>query len=400
VSPRAVNDEAPLAGLRVLELGQLIAGPFCGQLLGDLGAEVIKIELPGAGDPMREWGRGLAVWWPIIARNKKCITLDVRNERGLGIARRLAAKADVVLENFRPGTMEKWGLGYADLAAIDPKIVMVRVSGFGQDGPYAGRAGYGGIGEAMGGLRQVCGDPHTLPSRVGISIGDSLAAMFACIGCLAALRYRDATGRGQVVDSAIFESVLGVMESTVPEYTEGGHVRERTGSILPGLAPSNVYPTADGRMVLIGANQDSVFGRLCEAMQRPDLCKDARFSGHRARGDHQQTLDEIIAAWSAGIPEEELLGLLDAHGVPAGRIFRAPDMLADPQYRARRSVVQVAHPTFPNLWMQNVFPRLSKSAGTIRWPGPAMGAHNAEIYGELLGMSAAEMADLGRDRII
>jgi len=381
-------------------MGQLIAGPFCGQLLGDLGAEVIKIELPGSGDPMREWGRGLAVWWPIIARNKKCITLDVRDPRGLEIARRLASASDVVLENFRPGTMEKWGLGYADLAAIDPKIVMVRVSGFGQDGPYAGRAGYGGIGEAMGGLRQVCGDPIAPPSRVGISIGDSLAAMFACIGCLAALRHRDATGRGQVVDSAIYESVLGVMESTVPEFTEGGHIRERTGSILPGLAPSNVYPTADRRMVLIGANQDTVFRRLCEAMGREDLAADPRFATHRARGDHQQVLDEIIAAWSVAFAEEDLLRLLETHGVPAGRIFRAPDMLADPQYAARHSVLRVPHPEFANLWMQNVFPRFSETAGGIRWPGPAMGAHNEEIYGGLLGLDADEREKLATAGVI
>jgi crotonobetainyl-CoA:carnitine CoA-transferase CaiB-like acyl-CoA transferase len=296
--------------------------------------------------------------------------------------------------------MEKWGLGWAELSAINPGIVMVRVSGFGQDGPYAGRAGYGGIGEAMGGLRQVCGDPDTPPSRVGISIGDSLAAMFACIGCLAALRHRDATGRGQVVDSAIYESVLGVMESTVPEFTEGGHVRERTGSILPGLAPSNVYPTSDGRMVLIGANQDTVFRRLCDAMGRPELSADSRFAAHRARGDHQQVLDEIIAGWSVTLAEDDLLELLETHGVPAGRIFRAPDMLSDPQYVARRSVLRVPHPEFENLWMQNVFPRLSETAGAIRWPGPAMGAHNEEIYGGLLGMDVAERRELSAAGVI
>lgn len=399
-----MNDAAqaapPLTGLRVLELGQLVAAPFCGQLLGDLGAEVIKIELPGAGDPMREWGRGLAVWWPIIARNKKCITLDVRTGRGRELARRLAAQSDVVLENFRPGTMEKWGLGYDELAAINPRLVMVRVSGYGQDGPYAGRAGYGGIGEAMGGLRYVCGDPRVPPSRVGISIGDTLAALFSCIGCLAALRQRESSGRGQVVDAAIFESVLAVMESTVPEYTQGDRIRERTGAILPGLAPSSVYPTADGRMVLIGANQDSVFRRLCQAMQRPDLADSAEFGTHQARADRQQQLDELIAGWSAGLEEAELLQRLEQHGVPAGRMFRAPDMLADAHYRARQSLVQVPHPEFDRLWMQNVFPRLSATPGAIRWPGPAMGAHNAEIYRELLGLDAAELAALGAARVI
>ena len=274
-----------LEGVRVLELGQLIAGPFCGQLLADLGAEVIKIELPGRGDPMREWGKGEPVWWPVIARNKKCITLDVRKEQGKAIISELVGKADIVLENFRPGTMEKWGLGYTDLAALNKGIIMVRVSGYGQYGPYSERAGYGGIGEAMGGLRYIVGDPSTPPSRVGISIGDSLAAMFATIGALSALQSRNRTGVGQVVDSAIFEAVLGVMESTVSEYDQLGAIRERTGAILEKIAPSNVYPTADNDMIIMGANQDTVFARLCEAMQQPELAQDERFSTHTARGE-------------------------------------------------------------------------------------------------------------------
>lgn len=394
------NATGPLQGLRVLELGQLIAGPFCGQLLADLGAEVIKIELPQQGDPMRGWGRGLAVWWPIIARNKKCITLDVRTARGQEIARVLARKSDMVLENFRPGTMEKWGLGYRELRDLNPEIIMVRVSGYGQDGPYARRAGYGGIGEAMGGLRYVCGDPAVPPSRAGISIGDSLAAMFACVGCLAALRERDRSGHGQVVDSAIYESVLGVMESLVPEYTEGGLVRERTGAILPGLAPSSVYPTADAQMILIGANQDSVFRRLCEAMGQAALADDERFSTHHARGTHQQALDELIAAWTGGWRSTELLAHLENHGVPSGRIYRAPDMLADPHFQARHSIVDVDHPRFRNLKMQNIFPRLSHTPGAIRWPGPDLGAHNAEVYEELLGFSREQIEELRTSGII
>lgn len=390
----------PLQGIRVIELGQLIAGPFCGQLLGDLGAEVIKIELPGKGDPMREWGRGLPVWWPIIARNKKCITLDVRTDRGQAIAKELSGKADIVLENFRPGTMEKWGLGYRELADVNPGLIMVRVSGYGQDGPYSNRAGYGGIGEAMGGLRFVCGDPAVPPSRVGISIGDSLAAMFACIGCLAALRQRELSGRGQVVDSAIYESVLAVMESTVPEYTEGGRIRERTGSILPGLAPSNVYPCADGQMILIGANQDSVFKRLCVAMEQPVLAEDDRYRTHQARGTHQQELDDLIAAWTRRRNSGDLLAQLDAHGVPSGRIYRAPDMLADPHYRARHSIVDIDHPRFRNLKMQNVFPRLSETPGAIRWPGPEIGAHNVEVYEGLLGYRRERVAELKEAGVI
>jgi crotonobetainyl-CoA:carnitine CoA-transferase CaiB-like acyl-CoA transferase len=381
-------------------MGQLIAGPFCGQLLADLGAEVIKIELPGQGDPMREWGRGARVWWPVIGRNKKCITLDVRTPRGLGLLKELAARADVLVENFRPGTLERWGLGYPVLSAINPRLVLARVSGYGQDGPYASRAGYGGIGEAMGGLRYVCGDPSAPPSRVGISIGDSLAAMFACIGCLAALQQRERSGAGQVVDAAIYESVLAVMESTVPEFTEGGVIRERTGSFLPGIAPSNVYSTADGRMIVMGANQDSVFRRLCEVMGRGELADDARYCNHAARAAHQCELDELIAAWSRQHDAEPLLAMLEAAGVPAGKMFRAPDMIADPQYQARQSIIRVAHEKFQNLMMQNAFPKFSATPGEIRWPGAEMGAHNEEIYEGLLGMTAEAVASLCKDGVI
>jgi formyl-CoA transferase len=291
-----------LADLRVLELGTLLAGPFCGQLLGDMGAEVIKIEPPGQGDPMRAWGRQKqgdpSLWWPVIARNKKAITLDLRQTEGQGLLKRLVAKADFLIENFRPGTMEKWGLGYEDLRAVNPRLIMIRVSGYGQTGPYSHQAGFGAIGEAMGGLRYVVGDPSTPPSRVGISIGDSLAATFACLGALSALHYREKTGRGQVVDSAIYEAVLNMMESLITEYDKTGFIRERTGAILPNVAPSNVYPTADG-LVLIAANQDTVFGRLCDAMQKPELAKDARYYSHQARGSRQQELDELIGRWSA-----------------------------------------------------------------------------------------------------
>ncbi len=389
-----------LQGVRVLEMGQLIAGPFCGQLLADMGAEVIKIELPGQGDPMREWGRGAPVWWPVIGRNKKCITLDVRTVRGLGLLKELAARADVLVENFRPGTLERWGLGYPVLSAINPRLVLVRVSGYGQDGPYASRAGYGGIGEAMGGLRYVCGDPSAPPSRVGISIGDSLAALFACIGCLAALQHRERDGIGQVVDSAIFESVLAVMESTVPEFTEGGVIRERTGSFLPGIAPSNVYPTADGQMIVMGANQDSVFRRLCEVMDQADLAEDARYCNHAARAANQRELDELIAAWSRQHTADPLLAMLEEGGVPAGKMFRAPDMIADPQYQARHSIVKVAHEKFQNLMMQNAFPKFSATPGEIRWPGAEMGAHNDEIFGGLLGLDAAALQSLHTDGVI
>ena len=389
-----------MQGLRVLELGQLIAGPFCGQLLADLGAEVIKIELPGRGDPMREWGKGEPVWWPVIARNKKCITLDVRTEQGRTIIGELVEKADIVLENFRPGTMEKWGLGYADLARLNKGIIMVRVSGYGQYGPYSARAGYGGIGEAMGGLRYIVGDPSTPPSRVGISIGDSLAAMFATIGALSALQSRQRTGQGQVVDSAIYEAVLGVMESMVPEYDRMGAIRERTGSILEKIAPSNVYPTADNDMIIMGANQDTVFARLCDAMQQPELATDERFSTHVPRGENQAELDQIISDWSKQSTADALLELLERHAVPAGRIYRAPEMLKDEHFIARESIVDVGHPEYESLKMQNVFPRLSATPGNIKWTGPGLGQHNEEIYQGLLGYSASDLERLKQDGIV
>jgi len=390
----------PLHDLRVLELGQLIAGPFCGQLLGDLGAEVIKVEAPGRGDPMRDWGQGVPVWWSVIARNKKSITLDLRQSAGQALLLKLVAQADVLIENFRPGTMEKWQLGYEQLAAVNPGLIMVRVSGFGQTGPYAQRAGYGSIGEAMGGIRNLAGDPDRPPSRVGLSIGDSLAATFACVGTLAALHSRERSGRGQIVDSAIYEAVLAMMESTIPEFTVGGVIRERSGAILPKIAPSNVYPTAEGEMIVMGANQDSVFARLCDAMQQPQLSSDARFESHSARGEHQQLLDEMIADWSKGFDADSLLALLERHGVPAGRIYRAPDMLSDPQFQARQAIVEVADETFPDLQMQNVVPKLSDTPGAIRWSGPGLGEHNQEVYKELLNLSDDELAGFTRDGII
>jgi crotonobetainyl-CoA:carnitine CoA-transferase CaiB-like acyl-CoA transferase len=391
--------QGALTGLRLIEMGQLIAGPFCGQLMADHGAEVIKIEPPEVGDPMREWGRNKPVWFPVIGRNKKTITLNLRNPKGQQIVRDLVAKSDFLLENFRTGTMEKWNLGYDKLSAVNPGIIMIRVTGYGQTGPYADRAGYGSIGEAMGGMRNLAGDPATPPSRVGLSIGDSLAATFACLGALMALEHRRKTGQGQVVDSAIYEAVLAMMESTLPEYTEAGFIRERTGSILPKVAPSNVYPTKDGG-ILIGANQDSVWQRMAEAMGRPELGHDARFVSHTARGENQQELDDLINAWSVQFTSDELLDLMNKHGVPCGKIFKAPDMLSDPHYKARDAVLKVAHPTFQNMWMQNVFPKLSATPGKVEWPGAEIGAFNEEVYGGLLGMNSATMADLKSEGVI
>lgn len=285
------GENGPLTGLRLIEMGQLLAGPFCGQLMADFGAEVIKIEQPKVGDPLREWGRekseGKSLWWPIVARNKKSITLNARVPEGQEIIKQLVKKSDFLLENFKPTTMEKWNLGYEELAKINPGIIMIRVSGYGQTGPYSHKAGYAAVGEAMGGLRYVVGDPSTPPSRVGISLGDTTAATYACMGALMALHHRHLTGRGQVVDSAIYESVLQLMESLISEYDKVGFIRERTGSILPNVAPSNVYPAKDGNF-LIAANQDTVFRRLAEAMGQPELGTDARYATHTARGQRQK----------------------------------------------------------------------------------------------------------------
>lgn len=392
------SDQAPLAGVRVVELGSLIAGPFCGQLLGDFGAEVIKVEDPGRGDPMREWGQvkvdGLSLHWPIIGRNKLSVTADLRREEGRSLVRRLLKTADVLLENFRPGTLERWGLGPDELWQAHPGLVVTRVSGFGQDGPYAPRAGFGAIGEAMGGIRFLTGDPDRPPARVGISLGDSLAATFAFIGTLLALRVRDRTGKGQVVDSAIYEAVFALMEAAVPEWELAGYQRRRTGSVLPGAVPSNAYRTADGEEVLIAANRDTVFRRLCAAMGRSELADDPRYRTNSARSEHQEELDAIVGAWVATKATVELLDLMEEAGVPAGRIYQSKDMVADPHFAAREAIVRLAHPVLGEFPMQAVFPRLSGTPGAVRSVAPALGAHNSEIWGERLGLSDEQLARL------
>jgi len=388
----------PLDDLRVIELGSLLAGPFCGQLLGDFGAEVIKVEDPGAGDPMRQWGRekshGLSLWWPVVARNKKSITVNLRTPEGQHIVRELVAKADVLLENFRPGTLERWGLSPEELWKINPKLVVTRVTGFGQTGPYAERAGFGSIGEAMGGIRYVTGDPDSPPTRTGVSLGDSLAATFAALGTLVALHQVGRTGKGQVVDSAIYEAVLALMESMLPEWQVASYQRERSGTTLPNVSPSNVYPTADGEMILIAANQDTVYGRLTEVMGRPELLTDPRFKGHAERGHHMEELDTIIAEWTSTCKADALLESLHEKGVPAGRIFRAKDMFTDPHFAAREAIVRLTHPEIGEFAMHNVFPRLSETPGKVRHVGPTLGENNEEIYKGLLGMDDAKIESL------
>lgn len=396
--------ELPLQDLRVVEFGQLLAGPFCGQLLGDFGAQVIKVEDPGKGDPMREWGRekphGKSLWWPVVARNKLSVTCNLREPEGQELVRRLVDTADVVVENFRPGTLERWGMAPEQLWETNPGLVITRVTGYGQTGPYAPRAGFGSIGEAMGGIRFVMGEPGRPPVRAGISLGDSLAATFACLGTLVALHSRERTGRGQVVDSAIYESVLAMMESLLPEWAVAGYQRERTGATLPNVSPSNVYPTGDGDLILIAANQDSVFGRLADVMGHPELAQDPRYATHSARGAAMEELDAVIAAWTATKRADELLGALHEHGVPAGRIFQARDMFDDPHFRARAAIVRVPHPDFGEVPMQNVSPRLSLTPGSVRTAGPALGEHNDQIWGGLLGLSDNERARLGAASII
>jgi len=386
----------PLAGLRVIEMGSLIAGPFCGQILGDFGADVIKLEDPGKGDPMRQWGRSLpgghSPWWPVIGRNKRSVTLDLRTAEGQDIARKLILSADIVVENFRPGAMEKWGLGYDALSAIHPGLIMARVSGFGQTGPYSQRAGYALIGEAMGGLRYIMGEPDRLPARAGISIGDSLSGLHAALGVMMALQSRHMTGKGQVVDAAIYESVLSVMENLITEFVATGYQRERSGAILPGIAPSNAYPTASGDMVVIGANQDTLFERLTEAMGQPELAQ--RFKGHAARGQNQTEIDALISAWTATQETQALLKLMDERGVAAGLIYKAADMLEDPQFKARQSIVDVPHPVFGSVKMQNAFPRLTETPGAVKWPGPALGQHTDEVLSTVLSLTPEQIAAL------
>ena len=394
------ENTGPLKGIRVVEMGQLIAGPFCGQLLGDMGAEVIKIEPPGKGDPMRDWGRGdYPLWWEVVSRNKKSVSANLRVAEGQALARKLIATADILIENFRPGTLEKWGMSPAELHAENPGLIIVRVSGYGQTGPYSDRAGFGGIGEAMGGWRNIVGDSDRAPSRMGVSIGDSLAATYGCIGALAALRHRDLTGEGQVVDSALYEAVLQVMESLVPDYSEFGYVRERSGSVLPGIAPSNVYTCKDGDF-LIGANQDTVFGRLCTAMGQPELASEPRYIDHISRGKHQAELDDRINAWTANLTVEAVEARMIEHGIPAGRVYKPADMIADPHFQARDALVDVPHPRWENLKMQGVFPKLSKTPGAVRSIAPQTVGQDNDVCLAEIGYGPAEIEALRRDGIV
>jgi len=390
-----MENTGALSDIRVVELGQLLAGPFCGQLLGDMGADVIKVEPPGAGDPLREWGQGdVKVQWEVMARNKRSVSANMRVAEGQALVRRLISHADVVIENFKPGTMEKWGLDPKVLLADQPGLIVVRMSGYGQTGPYSDRAGFGGIGEAMGGWRYIVGEPDRSPSRMGVSIGDTLTATYGALGVLAALHHRERTGRGQIIDAALYESVLQVMEGLIAEYDYNGIIRERSGSILPGIAPSNVYRCKDGEY-MIGANKDSLWKRLAKAMGRPELGDDPRFATHLARGNNQAEIDGLIDDWTRTLTIEEVDALMIENSIPAGRVYRAPEMLVDPHFQARGSIIAVETERLGSIRMQGTFPKFSESPGSVRRPAPStVGQHNAEIYGGLLGLDSAQLESL------
>ena len=377
----------PLEGVRVIELGTLIAGPFCSRILGEFGAEVVKIEAPGEGDPLRRWRKmygDTSLWWYVQARNKKSITVNLKHPDGIGIVRRLVEQADILVENFRPGVLEKLGLGWETLSAINPGLVMVRLSGFGQSGPLAQQPGFGAIGESMGGLRYITGFPDRPPVKTGISIGDSIAALWGAIGGLMALRHREVNGGpGQVVDVALYESVFAMMESLVPEFDVFDFIRERTGNVMPGITPSNTHTTKDGKHVIIGANGDAIFRRLMSAIGREDLAGDPDLADNAGRDRRAVELYGVIDAWTAANDEATVLATAAAAGVPASRVFSVADMFADPQYLAREMIREARLPDGKSFRVPGIVPRLSATPGDVGEVGPALGQHTDEILSRL-----------------
>lgn len=387
----------PLDGLKVVELGQLIAGPFAGKLLGEFGARVIKVEPPGAGDPLRQWRllhEGNSLWWEVQARNKESITLDLRQAEGQAVARRLLADADILIENFRPGTLEKWGLGWENLHEINPGLVMLRLSGFGQTGPYRDQAGFGAVGESMGGMRYVSGFPDRPPVRIGISIGDALAAMFGVIGALMALRHREVNGgQGQVVDVALYEAVFAMMESLIPEYDRFGFVRERTGAALAGIVPSNTYTTRDGQNVIIAGNGDSIFKRLMSAIGREDLAQDPALASNAGRVARVEEIDGAIADWALRHDLETALRTLNAAQVPNGKIYSAADIMQDPHFIAREMIRSITLRDGSSLKVPGIVPKLQATPGDIAGLAPRLGEHTEAVLREI-GVDAEALVKL------
>jgi crotonobetainyl-CoA:carnitine CoA-transferase CaiB-like acyl-CoA transferase len=399
--------KGPLSGVRVIEMGQLVAGPFVGSRMADFGAEVIKVESPGRGDAMRHWGhhryKGRSLWWPVLARNKKTISANLREKRGQDLVRRLIGQADVLVENFKPGTLEKWGLDPESLHVINPGLIIARVSGFGQTGPYSSRPGFASVGEAMGGLRYINGFPDQPPPRTGISLGDSLAGMFATQGVLMALYWRDTIGKGkgQVVDASITESCFAMLESALPEYDKVGFIRQPSGTGLANVSPSNIFPTKDEKWVVIAANLDAMFNRLCDAMEQPELADDPRYSTHQVRGENCDELDARIADWTRGFTAAELDVRLDKHGVVSGPIYSIEDIANDPHFQARDMIQRYQDDDLGDIAVPGFVPVLSETKSEIAWLGSSeVGAHNEEIYCGLLGMTQTELQELKNDGII
>jgi crotonobetainyl-CoA:carnitine CoA-transferase CaiB-like acyl-CoA transferase len=393
----------PLNGVRVIEIGTLIAAPFAARLMGEFGAEVIKIESMGQGDPLRKWRKlheGTSLWWYLQSRNKKSLSLNLKSPEGIEIVKRLAENADVLIENLRPGALEKLGLGWDVLHALNPKLTLVRISGYGQSGPYRDRPGFGAIGEAMGGIRYTTGTPGSPPARVGVSLGDSLASMHAVMGALMSLlRVKTGQGDGQIVDVSLVESVFNLMESLVPEYDMLGHVRERSGGALPGIAPSNTYPTADGAYVVIAGNSDPIFKRLMQTIGRCDLGEAVEFAHNDGRAKQSDLLDAAITAWSSSLPIDDVLHALEHAEVPAGRIYNVADIVADPHYQAREMILDAQLPGGASVKMPGIVPKLSETPGSVNWQGPALGQHTDSVLSDL-GMTATDIAQLKTDGVV
>jgi crotonobetainyl-CoA:carnitine CoA-transferase CaiB-like acyl-CoA transferase len=397
--------QGPLQGLKILELGTLVAAPFAAKVFAEFGAEVIKVETPEKGDPLRSWRvvhNGTSIWWYVQARNKKSITIDMRTQEGQEIICSLAKEVDVIIENFRPGTLEKWGLGYDTLQVLNPSLIMTRISGYGQTGPYREKPGFGSVAEAIGGLRNLTGFPDRPPVRAGIAIGDLAAGLYAVIGTMFALHARNQhpEKKGQLVDVALYESVFSLMEGALPEYDLKGLVRQRTGSTLPGIAPSNTYLCADGKFIVIGANGDSIFKRLMHAIGRNDVANDLRFENNQGRAEHVEYIDGIIESWTKGYTMKEVWSKLDEASVPVGPIYSMEEIVEDEQYKARQMLESVNLPGGEKVLVPGIVPKLSETPGHLDWIGPELGQHNVEILGDLLGIEKKKMAELKEKGVI